>query len=143
MADIEDISEFSISYNDENRSPRIGEILKEFGVVVINDVFSNEECYNHMEGLVNGIEIISPQISSKTFSQLKKTWNDTNVMPQAKPGLFQHGYSFLGWPVRGSPQVNTVFKDAYSALRGNPVTELVTSLDGINVRPPLPPFAQN
>jgi hypothetical protein len=137
------IAPFTVSFQDPERSTKVPSILKEYGVAVITDVFTPEACDTYMSGMVEGVQKISPQLSIETYPKLKQTWTDRNIMPQVRKGLHQHGYSFLGWPVRGSEEVSTIFKEVYSDLRGHPVTELVTSLDAINVRPPIPPFAQD
>jgi len=44
--------------------------------------------------------------------------------------------------VRSSPIIEEIFKDVYSNFRGKPISQTITSLDAINVRPPIPPFAE-
>ena len=136
------IKAFTVSYNDKDRKTSIPETLREYGVCVITDAFSSEQCDNWMQHMVDGIMTISPTVNIDTFSNLKETWKDCDIMPQVGLGLHQQGYSFLGWPVRSSPIIEEVFKDVYSNLREKPISQTITSLDAINVRPPIPPFAE-
>ena len=138
----DNIKPFTVSYKDEDRKNRIPEVLKEFGVCVITDVFSPEQCDEQMQHMVDGITTISPSVKIDTFENLKETWKDRDIMPQVRKGLHQEGYSFLGWPMRSSTIVEEIFQDVYSNLRGKPVTHTITSLGSINVRPPIPPFAR-
>ena len=126
--------------NDPNRADKVEAALRDYGVAVITEVFTDEYCNELMTNTINAMKIISPELQTDTISGLKRTWVDQNLMPQTRAGLFQRGYSFLSWPVRSDPKVIGLFHDAYSRLRGHPVTETVTSLDGINIRPPIAPF---
>ena len=134
------VSEFSVDFNSPYRSIVVPEILKEYGVVVINNVFSGEECDYHVDNIVGGIQTISPEIMIDTPDNLGRTWCSHNLMPQTREGLHQIGYSPLAWPVRSSPKVNQLFLECYSNLRGYDVKRTVLSLDAINVRPPIAPF---
>jgi hypothetical protein len=59
-----------------------------------------------------------------------------------RDGLFQTrvGSVKAAWNVRADPRLATVFTATYSGLRGEPVTDFVTSIDGVNVRPPAKPY---
>ena len=134
------IDSFTVDFNDQERATKLTQYLKENGVVVVKNVFTNDECDTFMNHMVSGMQKISPELSTETYNKLKSTWKDRDIMPQVRKGLHQQGYSFLGWPVRGSSQVSQIFREAYSGVRGYEINETVTSLDAINVRPPIPPF---
>lgn len=135
-----EIKDFTVNYSAEDRGETIGRLLKEYGVVVVSDVFSAERCNQEMTRTLSQICKISPEVKLGSMKEIEETWTRENLMPQTRSGLFQNGYSFLSWPIRSAPEVVAIFQEAYTALRGEPVVELVSSLDAINIRPPIKPF---
>jgi hypothetical protein len=124
----------------EHLGARVVEVLREYGVAVVTEVFAPDQCDHWMSSIVDGICKINPQINSSSYSQLLETWTDYNLFPQTGSGLLQRGYSFLGWPVRGAPIIEEIFKEAFSVLRGKPISQTITSIDGVFIRPPIAPF---
>lgn len=107
-------------------------ILGTYGVVVVTDVLAKDECDHHMEEIVGTVTKLSDGVSSHDLS----TWTDERLMPQVKPGVFACGIgnSRPVWDVRTHPNV----KDVYSLVYGT--TDLVPSIEMINVRPPISPY---
>ena len=112
----------------------MGHFLKTFGVAVIQNVFSPEECTAHMAERVEGHFKISPG--------LRTEWTDDKTPPGPRSGLFQNTSIHFPpvWRVRTDARVRQIFEASYGALRGKPFTDFVTSCDGINIRPPGPPY---
>lgn len=130
---------FTIAFDDPDFKHKLPELLKEWGVTVITDVFSPEECEASMDHLVNYVETISDGFDHKNP---KTTWIKERIPPAVREGLFQ---GFIGnlpavTSIRSDPRVREVFTMVYSNLRKEPVTEFVSSLDGVNVRPPVAPY---
>lgn len=123
---------------------KAGKLLKRYGVVVIEDVFTPEECNDIMTYITTDIQKLSSnKIDISTLKTTKKTWTDDKLFPQTRKGLHQRGYSYLGWSVRQDPRVNNIFKELYTYIRDYEVDELVTSIDAINIRPPIEPFCDD
>ncbi len=59
-----------------------------------------------------------------------------------RDGLFQCrvGNVKAAWDLRCDERVHSVFRAAYSSLRGRAVDDFTTSIDAVNVRPPVAPF---
>jgi hypothetical protein len=133
------ISEFTVSFNNPDLASKIGKSLKDYGVVIIEDVFALNECESFMTEMVDCLEKLSDGFDSKNY---ESTWKEGNLPPMMRSGLF-HGLMGnipLVIEIRSSERVQKVFQAAYSELRGESVTEFVSSLDGINIRPPFKPF---
>jgi len=134
------IENISVEYSSANYAQRLSENLKEYGVAVLHGVFSGEECDQHMSAILDGFKKVSPSLKLDTLEEIKATWIDRDLMPQTRKGLFQRGYASLAWPIRQDPRMSDLFKQLYTELRGEPVEELISSIDGINIRPPIGPF---
>jgi hypothetical protein len=113
--------------------------LREYGVVVIEGVYSAEECAAVMEGLTDAIVRLSDGFDPK---RARETWKKERLPPSIRDGLIRTAVS--GTPtvtrVRGDPRFRRIFSAVYTGLRGRPVDSFVTSVDSINYRPPVPPF---
>ena len=131
---------FTVSYTDPEFGSKIGPIMKEYGVLVIEDVFSPDQCNLWMNDFVSAFQNISPSLKIDSGKNLRYTWLDEAMFPQTRKGLHQRGYSYLSWPVRQDPKVHEIFCNLYSHLKQKPIQELVTSIDAINIRPPIEPF---
>ena len=59
-------------------------LLKEFGVLVIENVISREDCERFAETTVKEIEELGSGIDR---NDIKGTWKDNNLPPQVKPGM--------------------------------------------------------
>lgn len=130
---------FTVAFEDPDFKYKLPEILKEWGVVVITDVFSPDECEASVTQLVNYVETLSDGFDHKNP---KATWIKEHIPPAVRDGLFQCMIGNLPavTNIRSDPRVREVFTTVYSDIRGKPVTEFVSSLDGVNIRPPVAPF---
>jgi hypothetical protein len=132
-------AEFTISFKSLEFASQVGKILKNYGVVIIENVFEFDECDNLMTEIVECFEKISDGFDSKRY---KRTWITENLPPMVRTGLFQGLVGNIPpvIEIRSSDRVNQVFQAAYSELREEKVSDFVSSLDGINLRPPIAPF---
>lgn len=117
---------------------RVGAVLRSFGVCVVTDVLTPRECDAHCDALCWSLEQLSDGFTRRDLS----TYEASVLPPMAAVGMFQSrlGAVRAAWEVRADPRVATLFEAAYSSLRESPVTQFVTSIDGVNLRPPVPPY---
>jgi len=130
------VLQFTVDYEDKERKEKIASLLEEFGVVVIENAFSPEDCDRFVTETLSKLDMIHPNLSTKDVS----SWVPENLMPQIRPGMFHRGYSSFSWEFRQSPILLELYKDAYEGVRKREISEFVTSMDGINIRPPVEPF---
>ena len=133
------LSNFTISYDDEKFTKKVVKKLTKYGVVIIEDVFSNEAMDQGMEEMMTSFEKVCPKIKRH---DLKNTWKVKNLIPQTRSGLFQSmvGNFPIVWKLRSDEKIRKIFTDVYSGLRGETVDDFVVGLDGANFRPPYDPF---
>lgn len=113
---------------------QVPSLLKEYGVCVIPNVFSNNECDSWMRKILSNIEAISGNEVDHTQPE---TWTVDKLPPQIRYGLYQNLVSNLQpvWEIRRDERLKSLFKQVYSTLRGESVEEFVCSIDGINIQP--------
>eukprot|EP00008_Paramoeba_atlantica_P008884 CAMPEP_0201495730 /NCGR_PEP_ID=MMETSP0151_2-20130828/55691_1 /ASSEMBLY_ACC=CAM_ASM_000257 /TAXON_ID=200890 /ORGANISM="Paramoeba atlantica, Strain 621/1 / CCAP 1560/9" /LENGTH=272 /DNA_ID=CAMNT_0047884985 /DNA_START=57 /DNA_END=872 /DNA_ORIENTATION=+ len=119
---------------------RAFECLQEDGVVVIEGVFTPGECSDFCDQIAQSLAKLCPQLAPRD----KKTWTQANLPSGPRSGLFQSLVANFPvvWEIRSDPRIRQIFTSAYSGLRGYPVEEFFSSLDGINVRPHKAPFQE-
>jgi hypothetical protein len=125
----------------EAREPgKLGAVLREWGVAVVKNVFSLGECRSVMDQMVHALEVLS----SGHFDHRRatETWDPSVLPPMVRSGLVQALMGNLSEvaDMRSHPRCVHLFRVLHSELRGVAVDELVTSIDGINIRPPVEPF---
>lgn len=114
-------------------------LLKEWGVVVIPNVFSATECDTYMAGI--GAAICGMSDGFKP-AKATDTWKAEILPPWIRDGLFRTGIS--GHPavtrIRSDDRMSNIFRGVQSYLFGRNIGDLVTSIDSVNFRPPVAPF---
>ena len=115
---------------------------KKFGLIVINDVFTDQECDIWMDNIINDFVKLETGIDKK---KIKETWIDTNLPPVVKAGLFQCLMSNTKdiWDIRSHHNIEFIFKELYSALRNKRIDEFIVSGDGINIKSNEEPLQTN
>lgn len=110
--------------------------FKSHGVLVLTGVFDATACSDYRESIVRSLEAVSPPLGPED------TWKSANLPSGGKVGLFQSLVSTFPavLELRANPKIRRIFESVYSHLRGKNITELFTSMDGINVKPPTKPF---
>jgi uncharacterized membrane protein YgcG len=122
----------------EEACGKLGPTLREWGVAVVKDVFPADRCEAACEDLVSALETLSGGKFDRHHPNA--TWDPAYLPSMPRSGLMQAQVGFKGSQFRGDPIVRALFRAAYSDLRGRPVTDTVSSLDGVNIRPPIAPF---
>lgn len=120
----------------------IWDIINKFGVVVIDGVFTNNQCDRRAKRIVDGFIKINPNIDVSN-SELPKNWNASNIPPETRMGLFQHSSAYFPGvlDVRTNKRIRQIFTEIYSRSlrRQRPdykKDNLIYTPDGINVLPP-------
>jgi hypothetical protein len=110
------------------------EFYKEYGVVVITNVFTPEYCSEAMDSIISDICSLTSHV---TMENLENTWERDYLPPQTRPGLFQSLCSNFSkvWEIRSNEHVKFLFTTLYEALRGRQLFEFIVSSDGINIKP--------
>ncbi len=139
---INTMEKYSIKYGEENYLQSAFNILMKEGILIINDVFSNEEMDNTMDNIVTNFEKLGTGLDHKN---LEKTWITKALPPQTRAGMYQSIIANLPivWQYRTHPKIKELFQGLYSQIRNKEVTDFVTSIDGINIKPPSPPYHNN
>ena len=125
----------------EARDPgKLGAVLREWGVAVVKDVFDAAECRAVTEEMVRALEALSSGKFDRT--RASDTWNPSVLPPMVRSGLVQALMGNLAAvsDLRADPRCETLFRLLYTELHGEPVEEVVTSVDGVNIRPPVEPL---
>lgn len=106
--------------------------FKRDGVVVIADVFTGEYCEQFNEDVAKHLMTLSPELRTPADWFVR-----TKLPPSLRSGMYQQFLSNFQplWDVRCSEKLCRVFRDMYTHLRGKPVSDLVTSIDGMTYRP--------
>ena len=119
----------SISYNDGNFFEKLVQEFQEKGIVVINDIMTNEECDLIVDSIVDDFCNLGSGISKDNISG---TWIDKNLPPQTRPGLFQALVGNLSsvWTIRTHGKIKSIFQRLYSHLRGQQIDDFIVSGDG-------------
>ena len=110
------------------------ETLKSEGVVIIENVIPKSECDAIVDEAISVIERLGSKVDR---NRLAETWTEANLLPQTRPGMYQValGRSRPFERLRNDSRIDAIFKDLYSRLYGSEVNELVTSLDGVTLKP--------
>lgn len=133
----------SVSIDDEDFDRKLTKSFKKNGVAVVTNVFSNRECRDLMDSIVDDFCQLGTGIDKNNIDE---TWTVYNLPPQTRHGLFQTTMSNLSavWTVRSDPNVRKIFEILYSNLREEDIDEFIVSGDGINIRPgTVGPYASN
>lgn len=130
-----------IDIADDEFTTKLIKYIKMFGIVVIKNVMTPIECDMYTEQTVKNIETISD------FKRLdlKKTWTNSTLPQQVRPGLFHE--LICNTPtmnkVRFDPNIIKIFRSYYSYFKNKYYEDqdLVVSHDGVNIKPgTIPPF---
>lgn len=124
-----------VRYDAEDFEARLADGFVDRGVVVIEAVFSPEECGAAMDSIVSDLERLSPQL----HRDAPETWSKEKLPPQTRAGLFQAVVGNLAavWRIRADPRLGRIFGALYSALSGRAEGDFIASGDGINLKPNL------
>lgn len=127
----------SISINDDEFEAKLIKLFREEGLVVVNDVFTDDECNNWMDEILDYFQKLGTGIDVKTDKKIKETWTQYNLPPQTRSGMFQSLVSNIPacWSVRSHDNVSRINKVLYEDLRNETIDKFMVSNDGINIKP--------
>jgi hypothetical protein len=120
----------SIDFKSNNFEADLCRLYDEYGVCVITNVFTPNECNNIMDNIVSSFEKLGTGVNRKD----PKTWNNYNLPVMTRPGMFQASMCNLPiiWKVRTDDRINNIFTILYEKFRGT--DDLIVSTDGINIK---------
>lgn len=115
-------------------------ILATEGVVVIPDVFTRQEARASYDALRSAVQTVCPGVDVKDGT---RNYAPEHMPPATRVGMFQAVLGNLPpiWDLRTSPRVVEAFRELYGRIRGGdgPLRgPMVTSIDGLTLRPPVP-----
>lgn len=133
----ESLDEYTCTLPVEHKDfqKEVTSIMRKWGVVVIPDVLSEQECKDKVDQLFDEFETVFPVKRTHL-----KGWNHANLPHGPRSGLIQSHAGQLPavWECRTNPRIQSAFRQLYSGLRCRDVNHLVVSQDGINFRPRTP-----
>jgi len=119
----------------------IAEAIRTYGVVFIDNFYTETECEHLMQETLSCFENLGSGIDQHKITE---TWKSYNLPPQTRSGLFQNymGHIPPVWQVRKNKLYEKLFQELYYRLGviSDPNDELLVSIDGINVKPNIPPY---
>lgn len=103
------------------------EKFRDYGVLVVTDVFTGQQCDRWMDEIVRSLEQLGTGVNRDDLS----TWTKDRLPPCSRIGLFQTlvGHSRPVWDIRCQRSL----QDISAALYGD--NDLLVSMDGINIVP--------
>ena len=129
-----------IEFDDDDFDTKLIGLVKEYGVVVIKNVLSSNECLDNMNGIVTELETVSDFKRSDI-----NTWKPGNLPQQVRPGMIHE--IICNSPtinkVRFDPRIIKIFTSYYSQMKSASYenTDMIVSNDGLNIKPgTVPPF---
>lgn len=123
----------SISFHDPQFNNQVVKILKEDGVVVIDDVLTIDQSDTLMEQITNCFQ----KLGTGIIANDPDTWSKDKLPPQTRSGLYQCLMANIQpvWDLRSNKNVKKIFEIIYSSLRKKEIKDFICSGDGINIRP--------
>jgi hypothetical protein len=128
-------------YTISAKHPAFGKLasalLEQYGVLVVTDVFSPEECDMRRREIVESLLQLSDGVTLAEFEDFHPDVVG-KLLPTPRAGVYgsRLSNSKAVWDIRSHPCILRVFKELYTALRGYSVDHLVTSLDSVEVLTP-------
>lgn len=134
------MNKYTVSYNSADWRTAISQKLQDEGVVIVTDVYSQ----NQADETIEELKTIFTTIDNKLKDE--KQWSNTDNLPVRK-GTWMVHTAFSGlpiiWKYRQCDHLCDIFKAAYNGIREEEYENFVTSIDGFTLRPPVEPFYNN
>lgn len=118
----------------------VKDTIKKFGVAVIPNILSDEECANMVDGAWSFLEKISKDTESEIKKDVESTWRNFYSLYPLHSMLIQHhqvGHSQFIWNIRQN--INVV--KAYATIWDCSVDDMLVSFDGMSFH--IPPEKTN
>lgn len=124
----------SISLNDQNFDQKLINGFMEDGVIVVNDVFNDDECRWCMNNILSHFMKLNTGVD---YQNIVNTWTPDRLPPFAMTGIPNALCSNIQavWNIRAHPNVFKLFKILYSHIRGKQIDDFICSSDRINIIP--------
>ena len=124
----------NVSYDDVDFRKKVIAMIKRDGFVVVTDVFSDDQCDEHVSNIVGSFEQLGTGIDR---ANVEETWTRYNLPPQTRAGLFQALASNFPtvWQIRSNDKIRRIFQTMYTNFRGDSQDDFIVSGDGINAKP--------
>jgi hypothetical protein len=129
-----------LEFNDPEFDAKLINLIKEFGVVVIKNVLSEDESSEHMNNIVTELETVSSFKRSDI-----KTWKPENLPQQVRSGMFHE--LICNTPtinkLRFDSRIIKIFTSYYSHMKDYSYDDIdmIVSNDGLNIKPGnVPPY---
>lgn len=109
--------------------------LKKYGVAIIPNILSDQECESTIDNIWNYFESITDGWDSSINRNDKETWRGFYELFPKHSMLFQHwtvGHNQASWDLRQNPKIVSVF----AKLWGVSNNDLLVSFDGLSFNPP-------
>lgn len=122
---------------DDAEKGALTSTLAKYGVCVVLNVKTTEECHTQSETLLNEIATIFPKVDITNASTLAETFVPKNLPSQTKRGLFQKvlGHFPSSWKIRSDPLLHRLFRKVYKdwgLLHDD--ERLLCSADAVNLK---------
>lgn len=127
----------NVVYGAEGWRDEVAQAVLKYGIVVVEGVFADNECTGIVDRIVTGVEQLGSGVDRADIS----TWNRRNLPSRVRAGMMQAVMSNhpAVWDVRCDERVHDVFQAGYdftyNSAEYGPVGPLITSIDGINLKP--------
>lgn len=120
---------YSVNFTDKNWDSNAYKMILKNGFVVIKGVFQEEEREKLMNTFVKQLKKINKDIDKN---------DKENSPPMTKDGLYKLivGNLPIVWKIRTHKNIRKIFERVYSQLNNEKITDFVSSIDGVNFRPP-------
>jgi hypothetical protein len=120
----------TIDFKSKNFETDLCKFYNEYGVCVIANVFTPDECNNIMDNVVSSFEKLGTGVNRN----VPKTWHNYSLPVMTRPGMFQTAMCNLPviWKARTDDRIIHIFTTLYKKFRGT--DDLIVSSDGINIK---------
>lgn len=111
------------------------EFIKENGYLIIDNLFTKEQCDNYVSRTINAFQTINPELNHRENNK----WTNIMLPPQTRTGMYQSLICNINpvKEIRENQNYKKIFSEIYSRIKTNynVEDELVSSIDGINFKP--------
>lgn len=113
----------------------VNQTLDKYGVAIIPDVLTQEQCDKMVSEIWNFFEHITQEWETPISRDDNKTWREFFKLYPSHSMLYQHhsiGQSQAAWNIRQNPNVVKIFSEIWHTLP----EDLLVSFDGLSFAPP-------
>lgn len=121
-----------VTYGENGWKEQMIQIYRDLGICIIKNVYASAECDVATDRMIKAVEDLGSGVSRADPA----TWNNKNLPSRVRAGMFQSVLSNhpTVWDARCNPKVYEIFTTMYTDLRGEAPGQLITSIDGVNLK---------